>query len=265
MAHLYLDESLQHAQPSPAVGAHHELTGPEARHAVQVARVRVGEALQLADGAGLRLRGTVIEVGPGALTLRVDAVQREDEPLPRLVLVQALAKGDRDELAVQAATELGVAEVVPWQAGRSVSRWSGPKLARGVERWRSICREASKQAMRARTPLVHELVTTAELASRTARPRTAAVVLDPWGEEGVGAVGDELARAAGGASAPGVTEPIEELLVIVGPEGGIEPTELSRLVAAGARRVRLGSLILRTSSAGPAMLAILNERLGRFA
>ncbi|MGO1771005.1 MAG: RsmE family RNA methyltransferase, partial [Microbacterium sp.] len=124
------------------VGGTVELTGAEAHHAAAVRRVRDGESVTVTDGAGVWLEGAVETADPRAVVVRVTARREIAASRPRLVLVQALAKGDRDELAVQAATELGVDEVIPWQAARSVSRWEGKKLTRGRERWASIAREA---------------------------------------------------------------------------------------------------------------------------
>ncbi|HET8778991.1 MAG TPA: RNA methyltransferase PUA domain-containing protein, partial [Agromyces sp.] len=117
MSHLYLDESLELARLAPGVTL--TLSGDEARHAVTVARVRVGERIAIGDGRGVLVHGTVASTGQRELTLEAEEIVVVEAPSPRLVLVQALAKGDRDELAVQAATELGVDGVIPWAAARS--------------------------------------------------------------------------------------------------------------------------------------------------
>ena len=137
-----------------AVGDLVSLTGAEAKHAAVVRRLRVGEAITVGDGAGVWLSGVAEEVSPSRVEVRVSVRSEEPAPHPRIVLAQALAKGDRDELAVQAACELGVDEIVPWQASRSVSRWEGPKAVKGRERWSTIVREAAKQAHRAWVPAV---------------------------------------------------------------------------------------------------------------
>src|SRR5699024_11883756 len=122
-------------------------------------RLRAGEQVQVVDGAGVRLTGQVAAVDGGAhLDLDVLSVEREQAPGCRLVLVQALAKGGRDELAIEAGTEVGMDAVVPWQSARSVSRWRGPKAAKGVERWRHVVRAAAKQSRRAFLPAVADLV-----------------------------------------------------------------------------------------------------------
>jgi 16S rRNA (uracil1498-N3)-methyltransferase len=186
----------------------------------------------------------VITASADELAIEVDEVRHDPEPEPPIWLAQALAKGDRDELAIQAATELGAAGVIPWAADRSVSRWDGAKVAKGQERWGSIVREASKQAIRSRVPDVAALASTAELAALPGQ----VLVLDPLGD----------------AALTEVSLDGERITLVVGPEGGIAPREFEVLVAAGAARVRLGSEVLRTSTAGPAALAVLNARLGRW-
>lgn len=241
MALHFLLDAAADARPGDEL----ELTGAEAHHAAAVRRVRPGEAVTLGDGRGVWLEGAVIEAEPKRVRVRVDGRRVEDAARPRLALAQALAKGDRDELAVQAATELGVDEVVPWQAARSISRWEGPKARKGRERWQAIVREAAKQAHRAWVPDVAEIQTTGQLAQRDGL----LLVLDPWADAPLSGVD---------------LDGSERLTLVVGPEGGIAPEELERLEAAGARRVRLGATVLRTSTAGPAALALLNARLGRW-
>jgi len=242
MASLYLNPELEPADAE--VGARVSVGGDEARHAVIVARVRVGERIAIGDGSGFLVWGAVVAASAAELAIEVDEVRHDPEPEPPVWLAQALAKGDRDELAIQAATELGAAGVIPWAAERSVSRWEGAKAAKGRDRWASIVREASKQAIRSRVPGVSALATTAELAELPGR----LLVLDPLGDVSM----TEL--------------PLDErrVTLVVGPEGGIAPREFDTLVAAGALRVRLGQEVLRTSTAGPAALAVLNARLGRW-
>ncbi|WP_448809877.1 16S rRNA (uracil(1498)-N(3))-methyltransferase [Agromyces bauzanensis] len=244
MSHLYLDESLDlaHAAPGDVV----RLTGDEARHAVTVSRVRPGEHLAIGDGRGTVVHGVVTSTGARELALEATEVVVEEAPATRITLVQALAKGDRDELAVQAATELGVDAVVPWAASRSVSRWEGPKAEKGRQRWAAIVREAVKQSIRSRLPEVAPVATAGELPARLDGARvlllepTATTALTDFRPDG------------------------RDLALVVGPEGGIAPAELERLVAAGAEPVRLGASVLRTSTAGPAAIAVLNVALGRW-
>lgn len=231
-------------------GAEQELTGPEGRHAATVRRLRVGEAVLLGDGRGGRARAVVTDVGRDALTVRVGDVTRIPEPAPRVVLVQALVKGDRGELAVELATEAGVDGIVPWRAARCVARWeAGPRGDRGLARWRSAAREAAKQARRAWVPDVAEPVPTAGLVALLAdRP---ALVLHE-------AADVTLPELAGSLPVDG------DLVLVVGPEGGVADDELAALVGAGARTVRLGPEVLRASTAGAVALGALGVLTGRW-
>lgn len=245
MASLYVVASLD----GVAVGGSVTLDGAEGRHAVTVSRVRVGETLRLSDGRGTVVSGAVDSVDRDSLVLSVASLSVEPVPVPSLTLVQALAKGGRDEMAVQASTEIGVDRIVPWSAARSVSRWEGPKVEKGRSRWTAIAHEAAKQAIRSRVPEVGPLVTTAQLVPALG-PGAVVLVLDPTA----------TIRLA-------TWEPpaeVDEIALVVGPEGGIDGSELDRLDAAGAVRVRLGDSVLRTSTAGPAALAILQAELGRW-
>jgi 16S rRNA (uracil1498-N3)-methyltransferase len=256
MAHFFLSEALGQATVEPAVGSTVSVTGAEAKHAVTVSRVRQGESLQLGDGAGLMLGVTVLTAAPAELTVRVDEVRRVPPATPRIVLVQALAKGDRDELAVQAATELGVDGVVPWAASRSVTRWEGAKIAKGQARWSAIVREATKQSIRPWLPSVSPLTSTKQLALLAAGSRM--LLLEPSASVPLTALDRTL------ESADDSTDESTDIVLVVGPEGGIAASELDILEQAGARRVRLGDTVLRTSTAGPAAIAVLNAALGRW-
>ncbi|MBF4462052.1 MULTISPECIES: 16S rRNA (uracil(1498)-N(3))-methyltransferase [unclassified Rathayibacter] len=244
MAHHYIDEALDSADF--AVGARLTLSGAEARHAATVSRIRPGESVRVGDGRGLVATAVVESAETARVVLLVERVEEAPLPSPHIVLVQALAKGDRDELAVQAATELGVDEVVPWQAARSISRWSGLKEEKGRERWRSIVREASKQSLRARVPEVSAPVDTRALAARCSRDHV--LVLEPSASARLSALEPDG----------------RDLVLVVGPEGGIAPEELRLLLDAGAEALALGDSVLRTSTAGPAAIAVLSARLGRW-
>jgi 16S rRNA (uracil1498-N3)-methyltransferase len=218
------------------------LDGDEGRHAAVVRRIAPGEQVMLADGAGLRLTCEVVTTGKADLALRVLEVRRVAEPEPRFVLVQALAKGERDDQAVEAATEYGVDEVVPWQAARSIVQWRGERGEKARRKWQSAVISASKQSRRARVPVVGELATTKSLVARVAGS-AAAYILHEDATESLAA------------------QPLPDhgdVLVVVGPEGGITSDEIAALEAAGARTVRLGDTVLRSSSAGPAALAVLS-------
>jgi 16S rRNA (uracil1498-N3)-methyltransferase len=226
------------------------LDGPEGRHAATVQRLRVGEELLLADGRGGTAAAVVTAVGKGTLDLRVTARGYADASVPRLVVVQGIAKGDRGELAVQAMTEVGVDEIVPWAASRSVTQWRGERGVRAREKWAATAREAAKQARRPWLPVVagtpDESTTT---VVRRIAGAAAAFVLHEEAQERLTTV--ELPDAG-------------EIVLVVGPEGGIAPTELAAFTEAGARPVRLGPSVLRTSTAGVAALSVLSARLQRW-
>ncbi len=246
MAHFFIDDSLRADTAVP--GAVLSIGGAEARHAVTVSRVKPGERLRIGNGAGLKLEVTVTGAEGGLLRFRVDEAFVTEPDTPRILLVQALAKGDRDEMAVQAATELGIDGVFPWAASRSVTRWEGAKVAKGQARWTTIVREASKQSIRAWLPAVAGLTNTKALAALAGTTRM--LLLEPTAELRL----TEIAAPTDD----------RDIVLVVGPEGGIAPNELEQLEQAGATRVRLGETVLRTSTAGPAALAILNATLGRW-
>jgi len=231
----------------PTVGAFVTLGGSEGKHAVNVRRMRVGEGIQLSNGAGLRVRGSVSALGNSSLTVEINSVTQELEPEVKLTIIQALAKGDRDELAVQAATELGCFGVIPWQAERSISKWEGAKIAKSVERWQTIVSEAAKQSLRVFEPKVADPIGTKQLVAQV-KNFDLVLVLDPTANRGLGAV----AFDSGAAS----------VAIVVGPEGGISDLELEALEDAGALRINLGAPILRTSTAGVAAISVIQSKLG---
>lgn len=220
------------------------LDGAEGRHAADVQRIGVGEEVLVADGQGQVAACTVTATDRGALDLVVRSRWTVEPPQLRLVLVQALAKGDRDLMAVESATELDVDELVPWQADRSIVRWRAERAEKAHRKWQQSVLAATKQSRRARLPLVSDLVTKADLVRRVAGS-TLTLVLHEEAEEPLALV--ELPEQG-------------EVLLVAGPEGGISPEELTALIDAGAHPVRLGRTVLRTSTAGPAALAVLNAR-----
>jgi 16S rRNA (uracil1498-N3)-methyltransferase len=242
-------------------GAEVDLDGSEGRHAATVRRLGVGEALTLGDGHGGLLDCVVAQVRQGGLRLAVLARRTVAAPRPRLVVVQALAKGDRAELAVELLTELGVDEIVPWAASRSIVQWQGDRGERARQRWSATAREAAKQSRRAWLPLVTELADTAGVIARLGGASRL-----PGGAAGpaIGLVLHEAATLPLVAVAADDLLGSSEVLLVVGPEGGVSEDELAGLTAAGGRPVRLGEPVLRTSTAGAAALAALAVRLGRW-
>lgn len=219
------------------------VTGDEARHAVVVSRLGPGETVQVADGSGRVGEGRIVSAEREAMTVRIVTVRESDPPTTRFVLMQALAKGGRDEQAVEAATELGVDAVIPWQADRSIVQWRGDKTAKALRKWESLAFAASKQSRRPTVPVV-EPVVTSRTAPRRLHAADAVVVLH------------EDARTPIGE----FDVPTGEVVVVVGPEGGISQDELAVFEEAGGHLLRLGPTVLRASNAGPTALAVLLAR-----
>ncbi|MEU1510639.1 16S rRNA (uracil(1498)-N(3))-methyltransferase [Streptomyces sp. NPDC005811] len=225
------------------------LDGPEGRHAVSVKRLRPGEDVVLTDGHGRWAEGVVRAAeGKDRLVLDLGPVRDEPEASPRITVVQALPKGDRGEVAVETMTEVGVDAIVPWQASRCITQWRGERGLKALGKWRATAREAGKQSRRVRFPEVADAASTKQVAALLAGADFAAV-LHESGE-------DRLAGAALPAHG--------EIVLVVGPEGGVSPDELAAFAEAGARPHVLGPTVLRTSTAGTAAAALLLGRTGRW-
>lgn len=233
------------------------LTGAEAHHAIRVMRLSRGAPLSIADGDGFVAHGRVAEAAGDRLDMTVDDVETPAHPATEVVLVQALAKGDRDLQAAQAATEVGVDRVIPWSAERSVVVWRGDRADKAMRKWESTLFAASKQSRRSRRPRLGEPVTTTGLAALIAAdPAVTAIVLH------------EDAQAALSDLVRGIREvrstPAGAIMLIVGPEGGITAGELDTLHAAGAVAARIGPHVLRSSTAGPVALSVIRTALGEW-
>ncbi len=228
------------------IGGIVEVTGDEARHAVVVKRTRPGESVLLADGAGRAVRGSVVAAERNRLAVEVTEILASPPRAHRFVVAQALVKGDRSELAVEIMTELGVDEILAWQASRSIVRWQGERGAKSLGRWAATAREATKQSRRFRIPEV-SAAGTARVVERIGAAELA-LVLHESAEKTLARV--NLPEAG-------------EILLIVGPEGSISPDELERFQQAGAVPVRISDGVLRTSTAGAiaiGQLTVLGER-----
>jgi 16S rRNA (uracil1498-N3)-methyltransferase len=218
--------------------------GAEGRHAVEVLRIAPGERVRVGDGYGTVVEGDVLAAGSAGL--RVDVRTRFEVPAPdpEFVLVQALPKGDRGPLAVDLATELGVDRIVPWAAARCITRWHEDRVDKGVGKWRSAARAASKQSRRPRVPEVTGPMTTREVCGMLADVDLAVVLHE---QARLPLAGLDIPRSG-------------TVVVVVGPEGGLTDGEIVAFRAAGAQAVRLGPEVLRTSTAGVAALAALSVR-----
>ncbi|CAL9446388.1 16S rRNA (uracil(1498)-N(3))-methyltransferase [Streptomyces sp. enrichment culture] len=236
--------------PRDLPGGEYVVDGPEGRHAVSVKRLRAGEDVVLTDGRGHWAEG-VVKAAEGKdrlVVAELDQVHEEPPEQPRITVVQALPKGDRGELAVETMTEVGVDAIVPWAASRCITQWKGERGLKALGKWRATAREAGKQSRRVRFPDVADAATSKQVASLLADADFAAVLHES---------GDAPLSAAE-LPASG------DIVLVVGPEGGVSPDELALFAEAGAHPYRLGCSVLRTSTAGTAATAALLTRTGRW-
>jgi 16S rRNA (uracil1498-N3)-methyltransferase len=208
------------------------LDGDEGRHAATVKRMREGEVIHLCDGQGSRVVATVVKVHKQSLDLNLDQFTFEEAPEPRFVVVQALAKGERAELAVEMLTEVGADAIIPWRAEHSIGKWDS--IDKGLEKWRRTSRESAKQSRRAWIPEISNLQTTAQVCEMMSQAQSVFV----------------LHESADQALAACAIREQGTIMIVVGPEGGISPDELVAFSNAGARIVHMGASVMRTSTAG---------------
>lgn len=253
---FYADESgvgLDGARPGDAL----RLGGEEGHHAAGVRRIGAGEGIDLVDGRGARAVCEVVAADKQGLDLRVVSVEHEPPPRVRLILVQALAKGGRDEQAVETCTEIGVDAVVPWQSERAIVRWAGPRARKGRVKWLGVVRAAAKQARRARVPEVADVLDSRGLAARVEEVVSAGGRVLVCHEQAEEMLSERLRARPLDPSAVG------EAWIIVGPEGGVSEGETKALRAAGGELVGLGRNVLRSSTAGGVCATLLCAALGR--
>ena len=249
-APVFVVEDLRRIGPGP--GDTLVLDGPEGRHAVSVKRLRAGEDVVLTDGGGRWVEGVVRAAeGKDRLVVELGPRQEEPRPVPWITVVQALPKGDRGEVAVETMTETGVDAIVPWQAARCITQWRGERGAKSLAKWRSTARESGKQSRRTRFPEVTDAMSTREVAALLAAADFAAVLHEDR-EYGSEALASVPLPSAG------------EIVLVVGPEGGVSPLELAAFAEVGAGVYRLGRSVLRTSTAGTVAAGVLLARTGRW-
>lgn len=207
-----------------------ELTGEEAHHAAKVKRTEVGEEIEICDGHGVRVRGKVAEVKKNLLKLSVESRTEEPESKLKLTVAQALAKGERADLALEILTEVGVDYILPWRAEYAIAKWDDTE--KGKAKWQNTVAQASKQSRRSWIPVVQDVVTTEQLVQQASNFDVAMVLH----ESAVRSFADVWLPEKG------------SILLIVGPEGGVSPRELEQLSA--IQQVRMGKTVMRTSTAG---------------
>jgi len=237
-----------HVRPDAVSGERVSFDAEEAHHLARVLRLGPGDVVQAVDGRGLDLTVRLTRVGPrsaeGAIVSRVS--RPVESPLD-LTLAQGIPKGDKLESIIRMATELGASRIVPLVTERTIARAEPARWSRRLVRCRRVAREAAKQSGRAVIPEVEEPRTLAEWLGE---PRSPGVLLCCWEGE----------RAGLDAVLPAGR--LDRVTVVVGPEGGLSPGEVARLRAVGALVAGLGPRILRTETAGPVALALLQARYG---
>lgn len=243
----------EHPLDTAATGDQLSLTGPEGRHAVTVKRITPGEQIMLTDGHGAYVTATVTATeGKDVLHASVDKHGRLPAPTPEVVIVQAIPKSERAELAVDLATQAGADAIIAWQADRCVAKWDAKKAPKALLKWQQAATAAAKQSRRVRIPQVSGPLTTAQLVA-TLREQTDAHVLVLHE-----AATTSIKEAAAEGKLTGT------VFLIVGPEGGIGDAELDTLRAAGAEAVTLGPEVYRTASAGMVALSAIGALTSRW-
>jgi 16S rRNA (uracil1498-N3)-methyltransferase len=240
-----MTEALFYVDALPGAGDLVVVDGDDGFHAASVRRIRVGEELDLGDGAGAVAHCVVEEVAKARLTARVLKRWSVEPAKPKVTVVQALPKSDRSELAIELATEAGADAFVAWQAARCVARWDGGRSEKGLRRWRAVARAAASQARRPHIPAVSGVVSTRDLVAdvrETVAAGTTVLTLHESATQPLTKLA--LAQAV-------------SLFLVVGPEGGIADDEIAALSDAGATVVRLGPTVLRTSTAAAVALGAL--------
>lgn len=221
-------------------------------HAIRSQRLTTNHSVQVGDGAGTIATGSVHRADPKRATVRISSVDVHEQPKVRIDLVQALAKADRDVLAAEMATEIGVDSVTPWQAQRSIVRLRADRVAKTQSKWQAKLQAAAQQSRRAYIPELLDPII-AEQITRLHAPEKGHHVL-VLHEQGTHSITD----------AASAMSQIDTLHLVVGPEGGVSPEELDAVRATGAAAVKIGNNIMRASTAGPVAITLLNDYFNRW-
>lgn len=233
-----------------APGAQVNLPEQAAHHALKVLRMKAGDPVILFDGRGGEWRAELLKVSPGE-TARValrDFSDRDCESPLHVTLVQGLPAGDKMDWVVEKCVELGIAAIQPVAAKRSVIKLSAERMARRVAHWNAIASAACEQCGRNRVPIVAPVLDLPQYLGGAKAQNARRLLLAP----------------EGGTTLSTLAKPAEPVVVMIGPEGGWEDGEMLAAQAAGCVAVRLGPRVLRTETAGAAVLAALQARWGDF-
>ena len=226
------------------------ITGSDVNHISNVLRMKTGEELWISDGSKYEYRCTIESFEPDEVLLHIVYSQEPEYELPcRIYLFQGLPKADKMELIIQKAVELGAYDIIPVETKRCVVKLDGRKSAKKTARWQQISESAAKQSKRMLIPNVHEVLTFREALKYA---ESMDVRLVPY----------ELARGMQETKEilAGI-EPGQSVGIFIGPEGGFEEKEIEAAIEGGAKPITLGRRILRTETAGLAILSVLMFQL----
>ncbi|MFA5683470.1 MAG: 16S rRNA (uracil(1498)-N(3))-methyltransferase [Lysobacteraceae bacterium] len=229
-------------------GAHIDLPAATANHLLRVLRLRVGDAFALFNGDGRDYTATLVAQGrDGAQALVGEARKRDSESPLRSVLAQGVARGEKMDLILQKAVELGVSRIQPLWTERTEVRLDGPRLAKRLAHWQGVVVSACEQCGRAVLPTLDAPLTLEAFAASVRDQAALPLYLDPTATLGITQM---------------TPPPAAGVLIAIGPEGGFSAAERARLHTAGFSGLRLGPRVLRTETAGLAALAALQARFG---
>ena len=189
-------------------GSTQTLDKEEAHHAIKVLRLKLGEVIKISDGVKKWVSGPIIEISKKELTISVSEKGEFEEKFPELVLVQAVTKSDRNKEMLELVVEAGVDRIIPWQAERSISKWQSDS----AQKWEISIKEACKQARQIRLPKLMPMLTTAGVVQLLSKDAQAIVFHESAAEK--------FAQLQ-------LTDSLKSIFLVIGPEGGISPSELS--------------------------------------
>ncbi len=224
-----------------------EIDGDEAHHAIKVLRINLGEEVLISDGSGNWVRAKVKDIAKKSFSARVLERGFQESRTPKFVVVQALPKSDRVKEAIEILVESGVDLIIPWQSERSISKWQNDSLSK----WQSAATAATKQSRRFRVPEIIEQLSLSEL-------------LEIESEKSAIVVMHESADAKISTVVTTKFAELNEIVIVIGPEGGLTENELALLQGAGAHVVGLGPEVFRSAHAGGAALSAVSALIGRW-
>jgi len=226
-------------------GSTQSLENDQAHHAIKVLRLNLGEVIQISDGVKNWVSGPIIEISKKKLTISVSEKGEYKDKKPELVLVQAVTKSDRNKEMLELVIEAGVDRIIPWQAERSISKWQSDS----AQKWEIGIKEACKQARQIRLPKLMPMLTTAGVVQLLTKDAQAIVFHESASEK--------FAQMQ-------LADSLTSIFLIIGPEGGISPNELSIFENTGCKVVSLGETVLRSAHAGFAAISAIQTKLGRW-